>query len=121
MGRLGLGQGHGSVHDWLETTAADQVEDGKEVTFWAHGRAQDLELAEEDVTQVGARVPAAGGAAGDDASVARGGEDELLPDLGADVLEDDVDPALAGEPLDLGDEILRRVVDGLVGAERARA
>src|SRR5947209_6505453 len=121
MGRLGLDQGHDSVDDWLETTGANEVDDGEQITLWAHGRAEDLELAEEDVTKVGARVPAAGGAAGDDASAARERQDQLRPHLGADVLEDDVDAALVGEALHFGDEILGRVVDGLVGAERAGA
>ena len=59
MGRLGLDQGHGPVDDRAETTGADVVEDGEEVALGAHGRAEDLELAEEDVTQIGARVEAA--------------------------------------------------------------
>src|SRR5262245_51056321 len=113
MGLLGGGQGQDLIHNRLETTGSNQVEDREEIALGTHGRAEDLELTEEDVTQISARVPAAGGAAGHYAPAAREREDELGPDLGPHVLEDDVDAALAGQALDLGDEILRRVVDGL--------
>ena len=42
----------------------------------------------------------------------------LLDVVAADHVEDDVDAALAGDPRDLGDEVLRPVVDRVIGAER---
>ena len=43
----------------------------------------------------------------------------LLDVVAADHVEHDVDAALAGDARDLGDEILRPVVDRVIGAERA--
>ena len=43
----------------------------------------------------------------------------LLDVVAADHVEHDVDAALAGDARDLGDEVLRPVVDRVIGAERA--
>jgi hypothetical protein len=43
----------------------------------------------------------------------------LLDVIAADHVEHEVDTALAGDPRDLGDEILRAVVDRVLRAERA--
>ena len=99
----------------------DEATDAKRIPLRAHRRAEHLDLTEEDVTQIDRRREARRRAARHDAPAPRRREDALREDLAADVLDHDVDALLVGEPLALCNEVLRRVVDDLVGAELACA
>src|SRR4051794_34274893 len=79
-----------------------------------HRRAEDGEELEEDQADVERGVAAGGGAAGDQAPAARQDLERLLEGLAADVLENDVDAALAGQPPHLGGEVELAVEDRLL-------
>ena len=86
----------------------------------AHRRSEDREELEEDQADVDCCVAAGGRAAGDQPATASEGTERALERLAADVLEDDVDAALAGEAADLLGEVDFAVEDRLVGAELSR-
>ncbi len=67
---------------------------------------------------VGLHLAAAQEGDDDEAALEREAAEILLDVVAADHVEDDVDAALAGDPRDLGDEVLRPVVDRMSGADR---
>ena len=70
--------------------------------------------------EIHSRLEAGRGAARDDAPAAGSRDDAAREHVAADVIDDHVGAPLVGEALHLGDEVLRRVVDDVVGAELAR-
>jgi hypothetical protein len=108
------------VHDRPQPPGGDVAEHGQERGLAAHRRAQDLDLAEEDVAQIDRRGEAGGRAAGDDPAAVAHRADRLLEHLAADVLDHDIDAALAGERARHLGEVGAAVVDRDVGAQPAR-
>src|SRR5207302_976963 len=107
----GAPEGHHAVDHRAQLALLDEAQDAEEIALRAHRRAEDLDLAEEHVTQIHLGREAGRRAARHDAAAPRRREDALREDLAADVLDDGVDAALVGETLALGDEVLLRVVD----------
>src|SRR4051812_15700183 len=90
--------------DGLELSALDVAQDLEELALRAHRRAEERELLVEEVAQVGDCVVARGRAAGDETPAGGEREDGFFPRGFSDVLEDDVDAALARELLHFGEE-----------------
>jgi len=74
-------------------------------------------LAAEEEAEVELRVITSRVAAGDQATGEREAGEAVVPSGGADVLEYDVHPALVGDAADLVANLLRFVIDNVVGAE----
>jgi hypothetical protein len=110
-----------AIDDGAQPARLHVLEDPEEAALGAHGRPEDLDLPEEDVTQIDLRLEARRGSARHDLAAGRRGQDAPGHHVAAHVLDDHVDPTLAREPLHLGDEIAGLVVDDLVGPETPRA
>jgi hypothetical protein len=109
------------INDGMEDFASNEIEDGEKFGFAAHVRAENGEMPAEKKTEIEFGVVSGGGAAGDEASAGGEAGEAVVPRGCADVLEDDVDAAMAvREALDVGLPTGLRMQDDVVGAERFR-
>ena len=94
-----------------------ELEAGLDLRPRVDERADHLLLPAEERDDVERDDLAGVGAADDQAAVLRQRVETLLEQLAADVLEDEVDAAAAGQPHHLRDDVLRPVVDPVIEAE----
>ena len=99
----------------------DETEQFGEFRARAEGRAENLQLADEEAAQVRRRVVAGGRAASDETPAAHERAHRRGPHRLADVLDDDVDAAPVGELHHPIDDLAARVMDRLGSAQRPRA
>ena len=119
--RGGLGEREGAIDDRPEVSAEKELRRARELAFRAHVRPHERKLPREEEPEIDLRVVAGRGAARNQAAAARQALDAAIPGRRADVLEDDVDAAIAGQPPDLGGQILRVMIDDVGGADFTRA
>src|SRR5688572_23945654 len=117
----GARQRQRAIHDRLEPARRDVAQHGEQVRLAAHRRAEDLDLAEEDVAQIDRGLETGRRAARDDAPAVAHRLDARGEHLAADVLDHGVDAALAGLGAAHGGEVGGGVVDADIGTKRLRA
>ena len=99
----------------LETPLSDELEDGSQFVLGTHVRAEDGQLASEEVAEVELGVIAGGAPAGDQASADGEGFYTFVPSGRADVFEDDVHAMIVGEAADFFRDVHDAVVNHLIG------
>src|SRR5712692_4965494 len=120
VGAAAFRQRKDAVNHRTKPPLAHQLHDGEQFVFAPHVRAQNRELPAEKKAQVNLRVIPGGRPAGNQAPAGSEARHAVVPRGCADVLEDRVHAALAGQPLHLFMNLLLAVVDGFVGAQFAR-
>src|SRR5262245_46088542 len=121
LGGGAVRQRHHLVHDGAQPAREEQAHDVVELLPVGHGRPDDRNLVPEDDADVRLPDGPGGGATRDQAPALGHRAEGLLPRLGPDVLDDEVDAAPA-RLLEHGlAPVLARIVDADVGAERAGA
>src|SRR5437764_993416 len=116
----GVGERERPVYDSANLPALDELQGVEQFGLRPHERAEQVEVAVEDLSQVRARVVAARRAARDEPPVLLQGHNRACPRRRARVLEDDINALLARKTPHLLRPVLARVVDDLIRAERAR-
>src|SRR3989454_3457225 len=119
-GGAGVLEGERAIDDRPESSLDHVVEDRSQLEDRAEIRAEDPEVLGVHVAEVEPPPVRVVGADRDERTEPREGIDGLLESITADVLDDDVDAALARPRLGLLDEVLRAVVHDTLGAERFR-
>src|SRR5258708_24261725 len=111
------GQREDAVDDGLEASGGHEAHDAVEFGVGAHIGAEERKLAAEEEPQVDLGIVAGGGAAGYQAAAEGKTGEAVVPGSRPDVLEDDVDAALARDTADFITDFLSFAIDEMVGAE----
>src|SRR5712691_3366639 len=112
-----VGQGERAVDDRAQAAVGEVLEHGAEFGERAEVGAHHGEVLRVDVAEVEPSPVRVVRADGDQGAQAREGQDALLERLAADVLDDDVDPALARPRLRRLHEVVGAIVHDLLGPE----
>ena len=120
--REGVGgavEGKDGVNDGFQAAFGGPFEGHEDVGAVAAVAADEALLLHEKGPEVEGDLATGGGAAGDDHAVAGEAVEDLLEDIAADVLDDEVGAVFGGEAADFGGPVGRGGVHHEVGAELA--
>src|SRR5882762_7627377 len=113
----GFRQRKDAIDDGLELACGDKFHHRQQLRFCAHVGAEERKLPAEEEPEVDLGVKSSGGPTGHESSRWSKAREALVPGSCADVLEDDVNAALACDAAHFLTDFLCFVVDELVGAK----
>src|SRR6266571_3348611 len=117
VGGSGFRQGENAIDDGFEAAGRDEFHYRVQLGLGAHVRAEERKLAAEQEAEIKLGIVAGRCAARDQAASWSEAGEALFPSSRADVLEDDVDAALASDAANFLADFLRFVVDHVIGAK----
>src|SRR5262249_35204516 len=116
VGPPAFGERKRSIDYGLQFAGGEKLENRSEFGFVAHVGPENGKLSAEEKAQIDFGIEAGGSSAGDKAPASGEAGDAVVPGGGADVFEDDIHSSSGGEATDFVFDLLRLVVDEVVGA-----
>src|SRR5882724_2537491 len=106
-----------AIYDGLEAARADKFHHREQLRFCSHVRAEQRKLAAEKKPEIHLRVESSGGPAGYEAPRRGKAGEAFVPRGGANVLEDDINPAFPRNAAHFVTDFLRFVIDEMIRAK----